>query len=648
MVEASNNRHVITAAIASTVLVVVMAFYWDRQQERNYQQTHMAMKQKVMEELSVEGRRAQSKWPGFKPQMVVFKHNVSYKNIVRRIVPSIVSVNTSSRGNQTIKVQQAGRGGQNGADQGQAAVRSAAQQSTPQSGMSGAGSAKYVQQPQADRADVPGPGPPAPQEVHRIQPIAAQQGKPNDQFQALGRGGSGIIVSSRGYVLSSHHVVHGATDITVTLTSGRVTKTYPARIVDEARKVDLVILEIITKGKEVFPAAPIGDSSQVSVGDEVLSMGSPFGLQQSVTFGIISNTKRTLQVDGTVFTDIIQTDAPMNPGSSGGALIDINGDVIGINTAIYSPTHAFSGIGFAIPINYAKEVFPEFIETGGRALERIKGVLPGILQPHARQVGQAQSGPGAYPSGAKGAQVWTVAAGANKPWLGIRGSTLDSTIKASEGLPMARGVFVEEVFLNSSAWDAGLQSGDVILRVNNRAVKDAVKIGGLLAVVKPGEKIKLTVFRDGKSMVFYPVRGGVSTADSKGVNIPRGQAAAFRNQPFDPDNVVPPGLTGVLKGGELGVGEMEALGMGVETLAPEWRLAFKIPDSVTYGVIVSETGGLAGDAGILPGDVIQTINNQPIRDIFDYIKVMGKADLATGIFFGINRQGHRFSLVMKG
>lgn len=700
--EATNHRHLITAAIAIMVLTMVSAFYWDRQQERNYELTRGMMQQKVAEEgLPARAPRARQNRPSFKPQVVALQRNISYKTIVQGISPSVVSVNTTSGSTPVAKAQPAavlprGRGpdlrylqqfpnGRRGIVQGWGLGQGGL--ICPNCGMRrpcGAGIPTCLAScpgcgTQMVREEDPGPSPPqqpatqqpaakssdqpaSPQYIRQSQPPSTQdiqraragralpesvlpdagsaryiQQPRGEQFQAIGRGGSGIIVNSRGYVLTSHHVVHGATAITVTLTSGRATKTYQARIVDEARSVDLVMLEIVNNGNQVFPVAPIGDSSSLSVGDEVLAIGSPFGLAQSTTFGIVSNTRRTLQVDGTTFSDIIQTDAPMNPGSSGGALVAMDGTVVGVNTAIYSPTRAFSGIGFAIPINRARDAFPEFIETGPQMVEKLKRAVPGMVQPRTRQLGWTQGA-----GSATAALIRTPAAAGSGPWLGIRGSTLDSTIRAAEGLPMARGVFVEEVFLNSSAWKAGLQGGDVILRVNGRAAKDAAHAAGLLAAVEPGSRAKLTIFRQGKSMRLRPLRGAASTERTAPAR-PRPAAA-----PFDPANADPPGLTGVLKGGELGVGEMEALGMGVETLAPEWRLAFKIPDNVTYGVVVSETGGLAGDAGILPGDVIQKIDRQPVRDISDYIKVMGKADLATGISFGINRQGHRFSLRVKG
>ena len=479
----------------------------------------------------------------------------------------------------------------------------------------------------------------------QAQGVAAQLPR-GQRFQQIGKGGSGVIVNRSGYVLSNHHVVHGATDIRVTVSSGQVTKTYPAEIVDEAPQVDLVVLRIIANGNETFMPAPIGNSAQLSVGDEVLAMGSPFGLQQSVTFGIVSNTRRTLTVDGTTFPNVIQTDAPMNPGSSGGPLINVAGEVVGINTAIYSPTRAFSGIGFAIPIDRAKEVFPDFVEVTPPATRKLMELVPGMGQGRTQPVAMGRGVRVGNPPCVSGPMLRQTANPANRPWLGIRGSTVDAATREARGLPMARGVNIDEVLLNSPAWAVGLQSGDVILRVDDRIVRDEQALADLLARVTDGSKVKLTIYRDGNRMVFCPVRGGRPAGKARGGKI-LGAVNTVPPQPFEPANIEPPGLTGALRGGELGVGEMEALGMGVENLAPEWRIAYRIPDNVKHGVIVSEIGGTAADSGLLPGDVIQSVGRQPVNNIADYLIAMGKVDLNRGVSLGVNRQGQPFTLKLK-
>jgi S1-C subfamily serine protease len=354
------------------------------------------------------------------------------------------------------------------------------------------------------------------------QPSTQNQQQNIQQFQAAGKGGSGVIVNSNGYVLTNHHVVHGARKITVTVYSGQTSKTYKADLIDEAPELDFAILKIAGNGGLFTPAA-IGSSSSMSVGDEVLAIGSPFGLPQTATFGIVSNTRRTMTVGNQTFTDFIQTDAPINPGSSGGALVNVNGEVIGINTAIYSPTKAFSGIGFARPIDSAKAAFPDFIQPTGTlaaavAFQRGLGLNPwcppgGQIQQIAVPCpppGQAcpvantttqpiQRGQGLYPWCPPGGSMRQAAnTQGGQCWMGIRTRPVDQQAKASLGLPMERGVVVSEIFAGSPCIAAGLKTSDVIIRVDNRSLKDEAMLGELLAAKDIGDEMKLAVYRDGK------------------------------------------------------------------------------------------------------------------------------------------------------
>lgn len=163
--------------------------------------------------------------------------------------------------------------------------------------------------------------------------------------------GSGVIVDKRGYIITNQHVIANATSVNVTL-FGAEKVVYPAEIVLQEQKQDIAILKIAVN--RVLPAAKMGDSEIIEVGDIVLAIGSPFGLEQTVTMGIISDDRRDLTIDGRMYADLIQADAAINKGNSGGPLINIHGEVIGINTAIYAPTGIFTGVGFAIPINKAK------------------------------------------------------------------------------------------------------------------------------------------------------------------------------------------------------------------------------------------------------------------------------------------------------
>ena len=181
---------------------------------------------------------------------------------------------------------------------------------------------------------------------------------PAQDLLHLGGIGSGIIFDSSGYILTCYHVVSQASNITVT-PFGYEARRYSAHVIAKDESLNLAVLRINTPYE--LPAATLGDSSQMEVADMVLAIGSPFGLEQSVTHGIISDNHRDVQIDGRVYRGMMQTDVPINRGSSGGPLININGEVVGINMAIYAPTGVYSGVSFALPINQAKPLAAKII-----------------------------------------------------------------------------------------------------------------------------------------------------------------------------------------------------------------------------------------------------------------------------------------------
>ena len=721
--QGANNRNLITVLITLIVLVVVAVIYWDRQNKRNFQQAQSAIQTGLLKEWEPQGHQQVNSALGIRS--VAFSKQVSYKNIIARVAPSVVSVNVGSsfinqgptiqsqpvawgRGNvsggatagylscpncyTTVPSPGAGQGNMvNCPSCGTGMIRGGMPwrypfptQSQPQAiqnqpadhsgGLSGFG--QYVWGGRMGGSAM-GPGgflvcPNCGTHVSHQRGLPASalncpscgtqmmrqgalggyplpaggqqmafQPKAN-QFQALGRGGSGVIVNSRGYVLTNHHVIHGARNITVTLSSGQITKKYPAVLIDEAPELDFAILKIVANG-EVFTPAAIGNSSAMSVGDEVLAIGSPFGLQQTVTAGIVSNTRRTITVGKKTFNNFIQTDAPINPGSSGGPLININGEVIGITTAIYSPTQAFSGIGFASPIDPAKAAFPEFIDVTSNAAGTFRKNIPNWARgPALQPAAQIQQGQGAYswsPSGGRTRQMGNTS---TRPWLGVRICTIDKRTREFLGLPMGYGVLAMEVYDNSPCMAAGLQRGDVIYRTDNQSVKDEAMFGALLSNKRVGDKMKLTIYRDGKrkslrvnlSAALWPKPAGT---------ILQAQAVAL---PANPRLTPPSGLTGALQGAEVGTGEVEVLGMELGELSPVLALACGIPEGVT-GLLVVESTAQAAAAGLLADDVIEGVNGQRIKSIDDFIKVMNKASLTEGISLGVNRQGQRFNLIMK-
>jgi len=253
--------------------------------------------------------------------------------------------------------------------------------------------------------------------------------------------GSGVIIDASGLALTNAHVVEGATQVEVTLLDGTKHK---ARVVGADKRTDLAVLRLEANGKK-FPYLPLGDSNEVQVGDWVLAVGSPFGLQATVTSGIVSAKAR--QIGAGPYDDFLQTDAAINPGNSGGPLVNMRGEVIGVNTAI---VRGGSGIGFAIPANMAKRVSAQLVEHG-----RV-----------------------------------------TRGWLGVVLQPLTPDLAASFGAEGKKGVLISEVTPDSPAARAGLKSGDIVVQVDGRMVDSPGDVARAVGLAAPGRTAKLTVWRD--------------------------------------------------------------------------------------------------------------------------------------------------------
>jgi Do/DeqQ family serine protease len=259
-------------------------------------------------------------------------------------------------------------------------------------------------------------------------------------------GGSGVIVDKEGYILTNNHVVEGADKVKVRLNDGRE---FIATIKGQDPRTDLAVLHI--KAKDL-PVARLGDSDKLEVGEWAIAIGSPFGLEHTVTVGVISAKGRSGLGTGT-YEDFIQTDASINPGNSGGPLINIDGEVIGINAMIIQPG---TGIGFAIPINMAKQILNDLIKKG-------KVV---------------------------------------RPWLGISAQDLSPELSEHFKVKEKGGVLVSEVHPGTGAEKAGLVSGDIILSVDDKPIKNASELVKEIQKKKVGEKVKLSIIREGKPLVI--------------------------------------------------------------------------------------------------------------------------------------------------
>lgn len=313
---------------------------------------------------------------------------------------------------------------------------------------------------------------PAVVNIHTLAERTIQNPFPGDFFgipmqggpapKAIQRGaGSGVIISKDGYILTNNHVVAGAQQIQIGLADGRSLK---ARVVGRDARSDLAIIKVNARG---LPAAELGDSAAMRPGDWAIAIGNPFDHGSSVSLGVVSATKRTETVEeGKTLADMIQTDAAINPGNSGGALANISGQVIGINTAIFSagPGAGSIGIGFAIPINSAKEIAKQLIEKGKIV----------------------------------------------RPYLGVFVANLQGDLGAyykQNGFKSGKGAVVYQVQPGTAAAKGGLIQGDIITKIDNDGVSGAEDVTKILEKRKVSQLVRLTVWRDGQTKLVVAKLG---------------------------------------------------------------------------------------------------------------------------------------------
>jgi serine protease DegS len=259
--------------------------------------------------------------------------------------------------------------------------------------------------------------------------------------------GSGVIFNEHGYILTNNHVVEGAAGIEVALRDGRSAE---AKLVGTDPESDLAVLKI---DLDKLPSITLGSSDQLRVGDVVLAIGNPFGVGQTVTLGIVSATGRD-RIGINTYENFIQTDAAINPGNSGGALIDAYGNLVGINTAIFSKSGGSQGIGFAIPMSIAKDIMGQIIETG---------------------------------------QV-------SRGWLGVEGQDITPQLAESFNLQNITGVIIAGIQRTGPAARAGLRPGDIITHINDETVGDGRTLMNQIARIAPGSRIRIKILRGGETL----------------------------------------------------------------------------------------------------------------------------------------------------
>jgi len=283
--------------------------------------------------------------------------------------------------------------------------------------------------------------------------------------------GTGVIIDPRGYVLTNYHVVEGARNIQVALNDGKNRKTFSAQVVGRDAHTDLAVIKI--NGRPLqgfrFPVARLGDSDKIEVGEWAIAIGSPFGLEHTVTVGVISAKRQNVSVEGRNYEDLIQTDASINPGNSGGPLVNIYGEVIGINVAIFTPSGGFVGVGFAIPINRAKDILSDLIARGS----------------------------------------------VSRGWLGVRIQEITPELSKAFKLPEGEGVIISDVIPSSPAQEGGLRRGDVITRFNHQPVAKPEDLQKMVSKTKPGTNVAVEVIRENRKLQLYVKLGEMEEEEEK-------------------------------------------------------------------------------------------------------------------------------------
>ncbi|MBP6558410.1 MAG: trypsin-like peptidase domain-containing protein [Flavobacterium sp.] len=281
--------------------------------------------------------------------------------------------------------------------------------------------------------------------------------------------GSGVIISEDGYIVTNNHVIKDATELEVTLNNN---KSYKAKLIGTDSKMDIALLKISTDEK--LPYSTFADSDQVKVGEWVLAVGNPYNLNSTVTAGIVSAKARNLDNRNGI-QSFIQTDAAVNPGNSGGALVNTRGELIGINTMISSPTGSYAGYSFAVPSNITRKIIEDIMEFGG--------VQRGIL--------------------------------------GVEGSELNSRASKEFGIDDTEGFYINKVTKNSGAEKAGLKSGDVIKKLDNQKISSFAELTGYINTKRPNDKVQVTFTRDGetKTASVTLIKNDIFTTEFKGLEL---------------------------------------------------------------------------------------------------------------------------------
>jgi serine protease Do len=398
----------------------------------------------------------------------------------------------------------------------------------------------------------------------QFEPFFRRSMPPEVQKQIQSSLGSGVIVREDGYILTNNHMVDGLDPekdkITVTLGDGR--KFTKVKIIGKDPNTDVAVIKVDGTN---LPTAKLGDSSVVQVGQIVIAIGNPFGLNESVTQGIVSALGRSIGL--ATYEDYIQTDASINPGNSGGPLVNLRGEVIGINAAISTGgAQQSAGVGFAIPVNLAKKIMGDLIETG----KVVRG------------------------------------------WLGVQLQELTPELAKSFGLGDKKGALIASVF-EGPAKDAGIESGDVVIEFNGVAITSIMELRNLVAQAKVGDKVPMKLIRGGKEKtVIVKVAERTAEAEKSGVSV------------SGEETVSKWGITG-------------------QTMTKD--LAGKMNLGFVEGLLITDikTNSVADSAGLIKGDIIQKVNDKPVKDIKSFNETVKDIKPGDNVMFYVKRgDGYMF------
>jgi serine protease Do len=374
--------------------------------------------------------------------------------------------------------------------------------------------------------------------------------------------GSGFIIDPSGFIVTNNHVIENADQITVTLDDGT---NLPAKLIGRDVKTDLALLKV--NPKKPLPATHFGDSDTARIGDWVIAIGDPFGIGSTVTAGIVSARNRDISAGP--YDDFIQTDAPINRGNSGGPLFDMDGNVVGINSQIFSPSGGSVGIGFSIPSNLAKDVVAQL-----------------------RQFGVARRG-----------------------WIGVAIQSVTDDVAEAMHLSSTQGALVSNVTPDGPAAKAGVAKGDLVTGFDGKPINDSRTLPRIVADTPIGKTVSVDVLRGGRKESF---KVAVAKLDEGGAPDKPGKAPSAPVPPKPGSNAAPPGS------------KLSQLGLSLAPLDGAARAKFKVPGNV-QGVVVSDVsdGSPAADKNFRPGDVIVEVQNQKVSNPGD-VESKINADVKAG------------------